>query len=265
MAPWPGSNKRMYLADLEEIHNLGIGGSVGGGKSNEINVVLNTFIKRNAPEDLRLFLVDFKRVELAFFKGIPHLGGDVPAVCKVNFGDDGKMKLGPVRTVKPDYQPKETEKRLDPLGGKIITEGRDLVPLLDYLLAEIERRTKMLEGKVKKISSWNKRFPNHKMSQWVLVIDEIGDIMLRPQLKSKVEERLVRVIQLGRAMGIRVILATQTPKSSVITGLIKNNINSWVAFRCGDGNSSGLMLDGKWDASRLLQFRAGLSSGRPAG
>jgi hypothetical protein len=84
-----------------------------------------------------------------------------------------------------------------------------------------------------------------------MVIDELGDIMLRPELKRKVEQRLVRIIQLGRAMGIRVVVATQTPKSSVITGLIQNNINSWLAFRCGNGIASGLMLDGKWDAARL--------------
>lgn len=251
---WPlglGANRRMYLADLEEVHNLGIGGSVGGGKSNEINVILNTFINRNSPEDLRLFLVDFKRVELAFYRGLAHLGGDIPFACKITFDEDGKEKKGRIRTVKPDYEPRQNEKLFSPLGHKIITEGRDLIPLLDYLLAEIDRRTKLLEGKVKKISTWNKRYPHQKLSQWVLVIDELGDIMLRPELKKKVEERLVRIIQLGRAMGIRAIVATQTPKSSVITGLIQNNINAWVALRCGTGIASGLMLDGKWDAAKL--------------
>jgi hypothetical protein len=251
---WPlgqGVNKKIYLADLEEVHNLGIGGSVGGGKSNEINVILNTYITRNAPADLRLFLVDFKRVELAFYRGLPHLGGDVPFVRKVSLDEEGKEKLGRIRIVTGDYEPKKNERLFDPLGQKIITEGRDIVPLLDYLLAEIERRTKLLEGKVKKIGTWNKRFPHKKLSQWVLIIDELGDIMLRPELKRKVEQRLVRIIQLGRAMGIRAIVATQTPKSSVITGLIQNNITAWVAFRCGNGIASGLMLDGKWDAAKL--------------
>jgi len=251
---WPagmGRNKSIYLADLAEIYNLGIGGSVGGGKSNEINVVLCTFISRNSPEDLRLFLIDFKRVELAFFRGIPHLGGDVPFVRRISHDEEGNEKLGRIRTVTPDYEPKQNEKKFDPPGRKIITGGSELITLLDYLLGEIERRTRLLEGKVKKISTWNKRFPHRKMARWVVVIDELGDVMLQPRFKGKVEERLVRVGQLGRAMGIHLVLATQTPKSSVITGLIQNNITNWIAFRCGNGPASGLMLDGKYDASRL--------------
>lgn len=252
---WPagvGINKSLYLADLAEIFNLGIGGSVGGGKSNEINAILCTFIARNSPDDLRLFLIDFKRVELAFFRGIPHLGGDLPYVRKVSVDlETGEEKKGRMKTVTPDYELKAGERLNKPYGNRIITTGNELITLLDYLLAEIERRTKLLEGRVKKISTWNKRFPHKKLTRWVVVVDELGDVMLQPRFKNKVEERLVRVGQLGRAMGVHLILATQTPKSSVITGLIQNNITNWIAFRCGNGVASGLMLDGKYDAARL--------------
>lgn len=251
---WPagmGKNKSLYLADLAEIYNLGIGGSVGGGKSNEINVVLCTWISRNSPDDLRLFLVDFKRVELAFYKGLPHLGGDVSYVRKVSVDAEGEEKVSRVKIVADDYEPKENEKMYPPLGNNIVTEGHQLIPMLEYMLAEIERRTKMLEGRVKKISTWNKRFPHKKLSRWVLVIDELGDVMLQPRFKEKVEALLVRIGQLGRAMGVHLVLATQTPKSSVITGLIQNNLTNWIAFRCGNGVASGLMLDGKYDAARL--------------
>lgn len=251
---WPagmGKNKSLYLADLGEIYNLGIGGSVGGGKSNEINVILCTWISRNSPDDLRLFLVDFKRVELAFYKGLPHLGGDKNFVRKISVDAEGEEKKGHIKIVDGDYEPKETEKMFDPMGKNIVTEGRQLIPLLDYLLAEIERRTKLLEGRVKKIATWNTRFPHKKLSRWVLLVDELGDIMLQPKFKDKVEERLVRIGQLGRAMGVHLVLATQTPKSVVITGLIQNNLTNWIAFRCGNGIASGLMLDGQYDAARL--------------
>lgn len=246
-----GSNKSLYLNNLGEVFNLGIGGSVGGGKSNMINVILCTFIGRNKPKDLRLFLVDFKRVELAFYRGIQHLGGDIWYVRRRKTDENGKESLGRIRTVTDDYQPKPDEKMYAPLGKNIVTKGQGLIDLLDYLMAEIERRTVLMEGKVKKISTWNKRFPHKKLAYWVVVIDELADVMLQQRFKNKVEPRLIRVIQMGRAMGVHVILATQTPKNTVITGLIQNNITSWIALRCGNGHASALMLDGKWDASYL--------------
>jgi hypothetical protein len=246
-----GMNKALYISDLGEIYNLGIGGSVGGGKSNKINNIVCTFISRNSPVDLRLFLVDFKRVELAFYRGISHLGGDTRYVRKKKVDEDGKEALGRIRAVAADYTPKDDEMVGEPLGKKIITSGGELVTLLDYLLAEIERRTLLMQGKVKKISTWNKRFPHKKLAYLVLIIDELADVMLQPRFKNKVEPRLIRVAQLGRAMGVHMVLATQTPKSSVITGLIQNNITSWIAFRCGNGHASALMLDGKWDAAKI--------------
>jgi DNA segregation ATPase FtsK/SpoIIIE-like protein len=109
----------------------------------------------------------------------------------------------------------------------------------------------MLEGRVKKIEQWNNRFPRKKLSLWVLIIDELGDVMLQPGINRKVERKLVRIMQLGRAMGIRCVLATQTPKSEVITSLIQNNLTAWMVFRTGTGVASGLMLDGKYDAAKL--------------
>lgn len=268
-----GRNKAMYIDDLGEVFNLGVGGSVGGGKSNFINVVLCTFISRNQPKDLRLFMVDFKRVELAFYRGIDHLGGDMRTARRENPAakttDQGlyifdtvaeketkkKVAEGRLRTVPADYQPKDNEKIGEPMGKKIITTGGELVSLLDYLLAEIERRTLLMQGKVKKISTWNNRFPHKKLSYWVMIIDEFADVMLQPRWKAKVEPRLIRVIQLGRAMGVHCLIATQTPKSSVITGLIQNNITAWLALRCGNGHASALMLDGKWDAASLPAIR----------
>lgn len=253
---WPmghGSNSRAFIVDLGEITNLLIGGSQGGGKSNILNVILSTFIKRNSPKELRLFLADFKRVEFSFYKGIPHLGGDVTYLQKMTLDKDGKEKPGPIRTVAADYQPKEDQELKKALGHTIVTEGAALVNILEYALAEIDRRTSLLEKNlVKKISTWNKRYPHKKLSRWVIVIDELGDVMLQPALKKKIEPMLVRIAQLGRAMGVHLILATQTPKNEIVTLLIQNNIINRVVFRCGTGQASGVMLDGLYDAARLI-------------
>lgn len=248
-----GSNSRAFIVDLGEITNLLIGGSQGGGKSNILNVILSTFIKRNSPNELRLFLADFKRVEFSFYKGIPHLGGDVPYLQSVTLDKDGNEKPGPIRAVTADHKPKEGQEHHKPLGGQIITEGAQLVKILEYALSEIDRRTLLLEKNlVKKISTWNKRYPHKKLSRWVIVVDELGDVMLQPSLKKKIEPMLVRIAQLGRAMGVHIILATQTPKNEIVTLLLQNNIINRVVFRCGTGQASGVMLDGLYDAARLI-------------
>lgn len=248
-----GQNKRSYYVSLEEVTNLLIGGSQGGGKSNILNVILTTWLRRNSPQDLRLFLADFKRVEFAFYRGIPYLGGDVPYLQKMRLDEKtGEAKPGPIRTVAPDYQIKGGQEIHPPLGSNIVTSGQELVKLLDYALAEVERRTTLLEGKVKKLDTWNKRFPHLALSRWVIVIDELADVMLQPALKKKVEPVLVRIAQLGRAMGVHLILATQTPKNEVVSLLIQNNIINRLVFRCGTGQASGVMLDGRYEAARLI-------------
>lgn len=243
-----GVNKRTYILDLDESIHLLIGGQTGGGKSNMVNVLLTTMIKRNTPDKLRLFLADFKRVEFAYYRNIPHLGGDVKWIAKGTEDEESDSKIK--KTV-PLTDPTGN----DPLGAKIITDANVLIKTTEYIMAEIERRTILLEGKAKKIGTWNKRYPNKKLSRWVLVIDELADVMLQPKLKAKLEPTLVRIAQLGRAVGIHLVLATQTPKTEVITQLIQNNIPTRIAFRCSTGIASGTMLDGKYDAARLPEIK----------
>jgi hypothetical protein len=258
---WPvgqAANGRLLYGNLSELYHLGIGGQTGGGKSNQINCMLGSFLSRNRPEDLRLFLVDFKRVEMALYKGLPYLGGDVPWINKPliieNVDDNEEEEPILLHTVEWSHQPKGADQKLhEPLGKAPVTDGRTMLKLLDYILSEIYRRLgKMEQRQIKKLEVWNKRVaPKDKLSQWVLVIDELGDIMLQKGISDKVERRLVRILQLGRAVGIRCILATQTPKSQVITSLIQNNLTAWVVTRTGNGPASGLMLDGKHDAAKL--------------
>ena len=269
---WPlgqGKNSAMFTANLSEVLHVLIGGETGGGKSNMINVILGSFIARNSPKDMRLFLVDFKRVELAWYKGLPHLGGDVSYIEKMGTGSEFDTELDEgdiptegdeikvkIKTFDDKYQPPEGAKIRPPMGQKMVTEAGNTIRLLEYIMAEIQRRLAMLEGKAKKIEVWNKQHPKQKLSQWVLVIDELGDVMLQPGgVGKRIEKLLVRIIQLGRAVGVRTILATQTPTSQVITSLIKGNITGWVAFKTGTGVASGLMLNGKYDAARLPKIK----------
>lgn len=246
-----GAHGRSYIIDKFLVTNLLVGGTQGGGKSNFLNNYLSTLITRNSPDDLRLFLVDFKRVEFAFYKGIKHLGGDV-SYLKQSFVDDkGREHNRIAKTVPADYQPKEDETLHPPLGRHIITEPEEIIPLLDYVIEEIERRTSLFEGKVRNIKSWNKRFPKRKLSFWDIVIDELADVMLQPKYGSKIEERLVRISQKGRAEGIGLTLCTQTPNSKVVSQLIQQNIPTRVVFFCGTGIASGTMLDGGYEAARL--------------
>lgn len=246
-----GAHGRSYIIDLALITNLLSGGTQGGGKSNFLNGLLSTLISRNNPTDLRLFLVDFKRVEFAFYKGIKHLGGDVGYLKKTILDKEGHEHTVIGKTVAADYQPKEGQEVHNPLGAHIITEPDEVVPLLDYVIEEIERRTSLFEGKVRNIKSWNKRFPKRRLSYWYVVVDELADVMLQPKFGRKIEERLVRISQKGRAEGIGLVLCTQTPNNKVVSMLIQQNIPTRVVFFCGTGIASGTMLDGGYEAARL--------------
>jgi hypothetical protein len=246
-----GAHGRSYIIDLALITNLLAGGTQGGGKSNFLNNLLSTLISRNSPVDLRLFLVDFKRVEFAFYKGIKHLGGDTCFIKQSYLDKDGKEHNRIVKTVPADYQAKDEEEIHPPLGRHVVTEPDEVIPLLDYIIEEIERRTSLFEGKVRNIKSWNKRFPKRKLPYWFLVVDELADVMLQPKFGPKVEERLVRISQKGRAEGIGLILCTQTPNNRVVSLLIQQNIPTRVVFFCGTGIASGTMLDGGYEAARL--------------
>lgn len=222
-----GENKRFAWDDLEAVTNLLIAGSKGGGKSNALNMILCSLIQRAGPDDLRLFLVDLKAgMEFVYYAGIPHLGGDVP------------------------YVDPETGAEKPPPGGKIMIHGGSVIRMLEYVLDEIGRRGNVLRGKAKKLSTWNKRYRKSKIPYWVVVIDELGDLMLDRKYRSKAENMLSRISQLGRAVGVHLILATQTPNKDTVPRLLKNNLDARLAFRCADGPSSQIVVD-NYDASYI--------------
>jgi hypothetical protein len=222
-----GENSKFAWDDLEAVTNLLLGGSKGGGKSNALNMILCTLIQRAGKDDLRLFLVDLKAgMEFIYYAGIPQLGGDIPWT-----------------------DPKTNEEIENPF-SKIMIHGQTTIKMLEYVLEEIQRRGNVLRGKAKKLGVWNKRYRKSKMPYWVVVIDELGDLMLDRRYRTKAENLLSRISQLGRAVGIHLILATQTPNKDTVPRLLKNNLDARLAFRCADGPSSQIVVD-NYDASYI--------------
>lgn len=246
-----GANQKAYTGDMDEMINLLVGGTKGGGKSNLINVMLCTLISRNDPAKLRLFLTDLKGgLEFIDYAGLPHLGGDVGYVEKTTTNDKGRHST--YKAVDQNYKPKEGEEVKPPMGGQIATEPHQVLPVLRYCEAEMDRRTKMMAGKAKKIASYNKRFKAAPLSYWLVVIDELATLMENKKYAPKATASLSELARKGRAVGIYIVLATQTPSSAIVPQQIANNMDSRAAFRTGSGVASGILLgDGKYDAAHL--------------
>ena len=225
-----GVNGKSYYADMDEMITVLIVGSRGAGKSNIINTILCTWLQRAGPELMRLFMTDLKGgLEFDDYDGLPHLGGDVAI----------KMRLG------PDSDLEEVI-----LGQEICTEPYQVVPMLKYIEAEMDRRQRLMRGQARKISAYNKRHKK-KLSYWVIVIDELATLIDSNESKEA-KSSLAELARKGRAVGIYLILATQIPDKSVLTRQIAGNMDCRIVGRMADGPSSGLSLgNGSWAATRL--------------
>jgi len=191
------------VANLESMPHLLIAGTTGSGKSVCVNSILSSFLLNNTPDDLRLVLVDPKRVELTGYNGIPHLLA--PVVVEV------ERVVGALQ-----WMTREMDKRYHEfakVGSRNIT---------DY-----NARMKA-EGK--------KKFPF-----LLIVIDELADLMMIAP--NETESAITRLAQLARATGIHMILATQRPSVDVVTGLIKANFPARIAFAVASGVDSRVILD----------------------
>ncbi len=187
-------------ADLVRMPHLLIAGATGMGKSVFLNSLLVSLIYQNSPADLRLVLVDPKRVEFTAYNDVPHL-------------------LAPV-----------------------IVDPYKTISVLKWLVMEMERRYKMFaEHKVRFIEAFNRENPDARMPYIVLVIDELADLMAVSA--REVEAFICRLAQMSRAVGIHLVLATQRPSVDVITGLIKANFPSRMAFAVTSGTDSRTILD----------------------
>ena len=199
------------VADLCKMPHLLIAGSTGSGKSVCVNSIIISFLFRSSPEDVKLILIDPKVVELAEYNGIPHL-------------------LMPV-----------------------VTEPRKAAGALGASVAEMERRYKLFaENNVREIKAYNKLAAQTGLEHLpyiAIVIDELADLMM--VAGKEVEDYICRIAQKARAAGIHLIVATQRPSVDVITGLIKANIPSRIAFAVSSQIDSRTILDAS-GAEKLL-------------
>ena len=204
--------------DLTKMPHLLVAGSTGSGKSVCINGIIASILMRYKPTEVKLVLVDPKKVELTNYNGIPHL------LCPV-VSDPKKASLTLQRVVT------EMDRRFQTFSDKEV---------------------KNISGYNEMIDKYNKKHPEspqNKMPYIVVIIDELADLML--VASKEVEDSITRITQLARAAGIHLIVATQRPSTDVITGLIKNNIPSRIAFAVASQIDSRTILDQR-GAERLL-------------
>jgi S-DNA-T family DNA segregation ATPase FtsK/SpoIIIE len=211
-----------YMADLTAMPHLLIAGSTGAGKSVGINGMLTSMLYRATPDDVRLIMIDPKRLELGMYEDIPHLL--TPVVV------DPKQAANALR-----WAVREMEERYKTLAAEGVRNIEQYNRNVHHALAE--KRTP----------------PNGEMPKplpfIVVVIDELADLMM--VASNEVEESIARLAQMARAVGIHLILATQRPSVDVITGLIKANLPSRIAFRVASKIDSRTILDSN-GAEQLL-------------
>ena len=206
------------VCEVNKMPHMLIAGTTGSGKSVCVNGIICSILMRAKPDEVKLAMVDPKVVELSVYNGIPHL------MCPV------------------------------------VSDPKQAAILLQKMVAEMEKRyhqfsdtgTKKIEGYNDYIEKWNKEHPDAKKDKMpfiVVIIDELADLMM--VAAKEVEDSILRITQKARAAGIHLIVATQRPSTEVITGLIKANIPSRIAFAVGSGIDSRTILD-QVGAEKLL-------------
>jgi S-DNA-T family DNA segregation ATPase FtsK/SpoIIIE len=206
-------NGRITVADLASMPHLLIAGSTGAGKSVAINAMIMSLLYKSTPDQVRLILVDPKRLELGVYEGVPHLY--TPIIT------EPKLAANALRNAV-----REMERRLKLLAQKGVRNIDQYNRLFDESTPSLFESGEEEEGPIPYI---------------VIVIDELADLMLLDG--SNVEESITRLAQMARAVGIHLILATQRPSVDVITGLIKANFPARISFRVATKVDSRTILD----------------------
>lgn len=190
------------IADLTQMPHVLIAGATGSGKSVCINTIISSLLMQKSPEEVRLILVDPKRVELTNYGRAPHLAF-----------------------------------------SHVVTEPDEVVSVLGVVVTEMERRYRQLEEhQARNIIAFNQlEHISRRMPYWVVVLDELADMMMAAA--ADVEGQLVRLAQLARAVGIHLVVATQRPSVDVVTGLIKANFPTRIAFATTSQTDARVILD----------------------
>jgi len=205
-------NGRFITADLSGMPHVLIAGSTGSGKSVAINAMIMSLLYRTTPAQVRLILVDPKRVELGMYEGVPHLF--TPIIT------EPKLAANALRNAV-----REMERRLKLLASRSVRN--------------IYQYNKLFEGVMP--SLFDDDAEEQPLPCIVIIIDELADLMMLD--RANVEESITRLAQMARAVGIHLILATQRPSVDVITGLIKANIPTRISFRLATKVDSRTILD----------------------
>ena len=197
------------VADLAKMPHLLIAGATGSGKSVCLNAIISGLLMQHTPDSLRLVLIDPKRVEMTAYQTVPHLAF-----------------------------------------SEIVTDLDRVLGTLQAVANEMDTRYRRFQAMgVRNIQGFNEKKPDNKLPYWVVVIDELADLMMTAP--DQVQRLLVRLAQLARATGIHVIVATQRPSVDVITGLIKANFPTRIAFAVSSLVDSRTIIDGT-GAEKLL-------------
>lgn len=197
------------LADLSKMPHLLVAGATGSGKSVGINVIICSILMKARPDEVKFLMVDPKKVELTLYNDLPH-------------------QLSPV-----------------------VTNPRKAARALNNVVEEMERRYELfamtgvrnIDGYNEQVDSWNQENGTgyERLPKIVVVIDELADLMM--VASNDVENAIIRLAQMARAAGIHMIIATQRPSVDVITGIIKANVPSRLAFAVSSGTDSRTIID----------------------
>ena len=207
---------RAVLGDIVDMKHLLVAGSTGSGKSVCLNALIISLLYKYSPEDLRIILVDPKQVEFNIYEKLPHL-----------------------------------------MINEIIYEPAKVINVLNWCITEMERRYSLFKQKTKSVAlvrdidEYNAHLleDEEKLPKIVLIIDELADLM--QAAKKEIEDRIQRLTQKSRAAGIHLVLATQRPSVNVITGVIKTNLPTRIAFKVTQEVDSRTILD-ESGAEKLL-------------